>query len=117
MTTDSDESRPPSDDDFEPVCSLDEVPEVRPKKVVVDGRGILLCRSGGEIRAVDEICPHEKRSMRYGVVQRGRIVCPHHRYKFDLETGRCRQRCAPAQLYEVRVEDGTVFVRVPTRDD
>lgn len=108
MTTDTDET----DDDFEPVCSVDEVPDVRPKQVEVGGRSILLCRSGGDIHAVDEICPHEERSMRYGVIRRGRIVCPHHQYKFDLDTGRCHRRCAPVEVYDVRIDDDTVYVRV-----
>lgn len=101
-------------DEYTAVCGADEVPDLMPKRVVVDGRGILICRSGGELYAVDETCPHEKKSMRYGVVQRGEIVCPHHRYRFDLETGRCkrRRRCAPAEIYDVEVEDGTIFVRI-----
>lgn len=103
-------------DDYLPVCELDDLPDVRPFYTEIDGRGILLCRSGGEVHAVDEICPHEEKSMRYGVVQRGQIVCPHHQYKFDLETGRTRKRCAPATTYEVEVEGDTVYVRAPWSD-
>lgn len=99
------------DDDFERVCSVDEVPEFMPRKVQVAGRGVLVCRNDGEIRAVDEICPHKNQSMERAPVLNGEIICPHHRYRFDLETGRCNQRCAPVQVYEVEVVDGQVWVR------
>jgi len=99
-------------EDYEWVASVEDVPRMRPLSVEVDGRGVLVCLQDDEVRAVDEICPHEERSMRYGVVQGGSIVCPHHQYKFDLETGRCkRHKCEPATTYEVHLEDGEVFVK------
>ncbi len=106
------ESEPDSREEFQAVCRVDELPDVRPKHVEVGDRSILICKSGGEIYAVDEICPHEKRSMRYGVVQRGQIVCPHHQYRFELESGRCRRRCAPVEVYETKIDEGRVYVRV-----
>ncbi len=96
---------------FERVCTVDEVPEQMPRRVKVDGRGVLVCRSGDEIFAVDEICPHKNRSMKWGVLFQGKIICPHHQYQFDLQTGRCNQRCAPVQTYEVKIVDGQVWVR------
>ena len=115
MSDPTEKADPTPDDEFHAVCDVDDISGPMPRRVEIDGRGILLCRSGDEVFAVDEICPHENESMRYGVVQRGQIICPHHRYKFDLETGRCNKRCAPARLYEVRVDDGTVYVRAPRR--
>ena len=99
------------DEGFELVCGVDEVPDLMPRRVEVNGRGVLVCKTDDGFSAVDEICPHKDRSMRYGVVQRGQIICPHHRYKFDLETGRCRRRCPPVAVYEVKVVDGDIYVR------
>lgn len=101
------------DGNYISVCEEDDLPEVRPYYTEIDGRGILLCTDGDDVYAVDEICPHESRSMRYGVVQRGRIICPHHQYKFDLGTGATRKRCPPATTFDVEIEDGTVYVRAP----
>jgi nitrite reductase/ring-hydroxylating ferredoxin subunit len=109
-------AEPDPDDHFHAVCEVDDVPDLRPKHVEVADRDVLLCKTGGELYAVDEICPHENKSMRYGVVQRGQIVCPHHQYRFELESGRCRRRCAPVEVYETKIEDGTVYVRVPRVD-
>ena len=98
-------------EDFERVCAVDEVPEHMPRRVEVNGRGVLVCRKDGEIFAVDAICPHENESMERGVIFQGQIICPHHQYRFDLKTGRCNRRCAPVQTYEVKVVDGGVWVR------
>lgn len=98
---------------FRPICTVEEVPEHMPFRGEVDGRGVLVCRDGGQFYAVDEICPHENKSMRRGVVFRGEIVCPHHQYRFELETGRCHRRCAPLQTYELTVFDGEVWIGAP----
>ncbi|TXD40827.1 Rieske 2Fe-2S domain-containing protein [Lujinxingia vulgaris] len=96
---------------FEEVCGLDEVGKVLPSRVKVGERSVLLCMDGERVRAVDEICPHKSRSMAYGVIFDGKIICPHHQYAFDLETGRCDHRSAPVHVYEVVVEDERVWVR------
>ena len=99
-------------ENFQPVCSTEEVPQQLPLRVVFNGRGVLIVRDGDEFRAVDEICPHENQSMRYGVIFDGELICPHHQYRFDLKTGRCNRRCAPVQTYQTRVVDGQVWLAV-----
>ena len=97
---------------YKNVCAVDDIPQMMPRKVDVDGRSVLVCRDAGEIYAVDEICPHKNKSMAYGVVHAGKLICPHHQYEFELATGSCRRRrCAPVLTYEVEVVDGEVFVR------
>lgn len=97
---------------YHKVCSIDDIPAMMAHKVDVAGRNVLLCREDDEVYAVDEICPHKNRSMAFGVVLDGKIVCPHHQYEFELDTGRCRRRrCAPVLTYEVEVVDGEVYVR------
>ncbi len=95
-------------------AALDEIPDMMPRKVEVGGRSMLLCKSGGEVYAVDEMCPHKYESMAYGVIFQGRITCPHHQYAFDLETGRCnKRRCEPVQTYRCEVRDSRVFIGLP----
>ena len=101
------------DEGYEAVCDLEEVPQMMPKKVDVNGRGVLLCRSDDGLVAVDEICPHKTKSMAYGLVHDDKLICPHHQYEFELESGRCKnkRRCPPATLYDIEVVDDTVYVR------
>lgn len=95
---------------FERVCALENVPEHMPLRVEYGGRGVLICRDGEDVYAVDEICPHENESMRRAVVFNKEIICPHHQYRFKLETGRCNRRCAPLQVYRVKIDGGEVWV-------
>ncbi len=98
---------------FTRVCEVDEVGSPMPKLVEVADRGILICREGEELFAVDELCPHENKSMRYGIVFDGVLTCPHHQYRFDLETGDCnKRRCAPAITYPLEIDGDEVWVKV-----
>ena len=97
---------------WKPACQTTEVSEAMPRRVDHEGRGVLVCRQGDEFFAVDEICPHERKSMRYGVVFHGRIICPHHQYAFDLNTGACnRRKCEPVLTYELTVHGQTIYLR------
>ena len=107
------------DPGFVRVCAVAEVPELMPRKVHVEGRALLVCRDesagqGPAFYAVDELCPHKLESMAYGLVHEGKIVCPHHQYAFDLETGRSSMRRCPALgVYETKIRGEAVWVRIP----
>lgn len=97
-------------------CKTQEVPAMMPRRVQIQGRGVLVCRHRMKFFAVDEICPHKYKSMAHGLVQAGELICPHHQYRFNVETGICRtRRCAPVEVYEVAVSGDQVFVKVPPR--
>ena len=100
---------------YHQACELKTVPEHLPRRVEINGRGILICRQGEALFAVDEMCPHKQRSMMYGVVMAGQLTCPHHQYRFDLANGRCHVRKCPAiQTFELEVdEEAHVWVKVP----
>lgn len=102
------------DEGYEPVGPAGQIAGVMPRRVDVGGRSVLLCREGDRVFAVDEICPHKERSMVYGIIHGGKLICPHHQYGFELETGRCDQRrCAPVQTYPTAVTvDGELWVKV-----
>lgn len=100
------------DQDFVRACRKGDVPQFMPRAVRLGERRVLICRDGDEFFAVDEICPHKQRSMRQGVIFNGEIICPHHQYHFDLKTGRCKSRCAPLHVYEVRVIEDEIWVRI-----
>lgn len=99
--------------EYEAVCAVDDVGEHIPRKVEVNGRGVLICRNDDDqLYAVDEICPHKNQSMERAPIINGEIICPHHQYRFDLRTGRCNRRCAPVQTYDLEVRDNQVWVKI-----
>ena len=84
----------------------------RRKKTLVQagGEAIALFMVGENVYALRDICIHEQRSLSKGAILRGRVVCPGHQWQFDLETGWVeeQERCQPT--YDVKVEEGTVYV-------
>ncbi|MCZ6786834.1 MAG: Rieske 2Fe-2S domain-containing protein [Planctomycetota bacterium] len=54
----------------------------------VAGRAIALFIADGEVRAIDDSCPHQGGSLGLGVVLEGEVTCPWHGWHFELATGR-----------------------------
>lgn len=84
----------------------------RPKRVEVDGVGVVLYRSDEQVLAVGEYCPHLGAPMDDGWVDRGRIVCPWHGSRFECESGEVLRGPATAALpsYQVRIREGIIEV-------
>lgn len=100
--------------------------DVPPGKIVpieAEGRKLLLANAGGTLHVAGRKCPHLGFNLcRGGKLDGAAIVCPLHKAKFDLETGRIERdpkllflkMTAKADLpvYPVRAEDGNVLVEV-----
>ena len=96
---------------FVEVCGSDEVEEGRGFAVEVDGLRIAVFRDGGAFHALLGRCPHENGVMGQGWVEEGEAVCPLHRWRFKLSTGRCTTM--PGQsLHKFRCEvrEGRIWV-------
>jgi nitrite reductase/ring-hydroxylating ferredoxin subunit len=58
-------------------------------EIVVKGKTICIAKKGNEVFACTHKCPHAGGHIADGFIDAlGNIVCPLHRYKFSLETGR-----------------------------
>ncbi|TAK81627.1 MAG: non-heme iron oxygenase ferredoxin subunit [Betaproteobacteria bacterium] len=82
--------------------------------VTVDGHPIALCRSGGELHALHNMCTHQFALLSDGYVEDGCIECPLHQGRFDLRTGAplCAPVTEPVRIYAVKTEDGKVYVEL-----
>ena len=80
------------------------------KQVVVAGEPVALFVVGERVFALQDTCIHKQRSLSQGTILNGRVVCPGHQWTFDVETGYVeeQERCQPS--YDVRIEDGHVYV-------
>ncbi|GII92326.1 Rieske (2Fe-2S) protein [Sinosporangium siamense] len=97
------------------VASLEELARRKRKLVVVGTQQIGLFLIGGTVYAVSDVCVHKQRSLTKGTVLNGQIICPGHQWAFDPQTGRAadREECQPT--YDVRIEQGAVFVNPSPR--
>ena len=67
----------------------DEIGEGRGKEITVSGTEIAVFKCDGQLYATQGSCPHAGTALAAGTVEGGAVVCPGHRYRFDLRTGAC----------------------------
>jgi nitrite reductase/ring-hydroxylating ferredoxin subunit len=58
------------------------------KKVNAGGSWICLVGVDEKIFALSAKCPHAGADISQGWCESGKLVCPYHRYSYDLQTGR-----------------------------
>jgi nitrite reductase (NADH) small subunit len=98
---------------FVEVCGADEVAEGRARSVEVDGLRIAVFRDEGRYHALLGRCPHSNGAMGHGWIEEGEAVCPLHRWRFKLATGRCTTvRGENLHRFASYVRDGEVWVSV-----
>jgi nitrite reductase/ring-hydroxylating ferredoxin subunit len=99
---------------FVKMATLDELSGGVAKEVEFEGRVYALFNVGGEILAIDGICPHQGGPLADGTLEGTMVTCPWHGWQFDVRTGatplgpKIRQA-----VFEVKIEDGEVLVAVP----
>lgn len=70
----------------------------------------------GRLFATDNQCPHRSGPLADGIIGAGKVICPLHAWKFDLETGRCLSGdTATVRTYPVRAVNGRIVVEVSGR--
>ncbi|OBF10431.1 (2Fe-2S)-binding protein [Mycobacterium sp. ACS4054] len=85
----------------------------RPRRVELNGVGVVLYRDDERVLAVGAHCPHLGAPMDDGWIDRDRIVCPWHGSRFACESGEVLRGPATAALphYPARIRAGLVEVR------
>jgi 3-phenylpropionate/trans-cinnamate dioxygenase ferredoxin subunit len=96
-----------------PVGSIDELAPGQRKLAFIEGRSIVLFNVDGQVRAIDNSCPHNGASLASGQLDGHLLRCPAHGLRFDLRTG-----CMPGveglclKTFPVEVVDGRLLVTV-----
>jgi nitrite reductase/ring-hydroxylating ferredoxin subunit len=91
--------------------------EAAGRKVVM-GRHVplLVVHQGGQVRALDNRCPHLGFPLDRGSIEDGILTCHWHHARFDLASGCTFDLWADdVPTAEVRVEDGEVFIAAECR--
>jgi ferredoxin-nitrite reductase len=105
-----------TEDGYVEVAPESAVPEGSGLRACVEGQELALFRVGGEIRALDGICPHAGGSLADGAIEDGAVICPLHHWRFDASSGAA---IAPAQasvtVYPVQIDEGKVLVKLSGR--
>lgn len=94
------------------LCRSVDLPRGRGLRIELDdGSPIAIFRVGDIIRAVGNICPHQKADKLHdGFIEGTVIRCPEHGWQFDLETGNCIGQGGRLPTYRVEELDGILWL-------
>ena len=97
------------------LCRIDEVPEQGLVQRLLGDQPLLAFRLDGDIRVLSDVCPHLAGPLHEGELRDGCVVCPWHGSAFRVTDGSVHSgpATAPVPALEVRVQDGTVLIRLP----
>jgi nitrite reductase/ring-hydroxylating ferredoxin subunit/Fe-S cluster biogenesis protein NfuA len=101
-----------ADEGFVDVCALDELTAGDISVRTLGEREVLLYRDAAQVTCVENACAHMGMPLDAGAVVDGIIECPHHAFRYRLDTGECLT-VPEVQLvvHAVRVRDGRVAVK------
>ena len=75
---------------------------------------LAVCNAGGEVHALDGICPHAGGPLGHGALHGTTLVCPWHAWEYDCVTGE-NDRTPELRLdkFAVHVEGDDILVDLP----
>lgn len=83
------------------------------KKVKVDGTEILLVSYEGAIHALSSTCPHAGAELSGGWCKDGKVICPIHRYAYDIKSGRGDAgQNDYVDVYPVDIQGGDIYIEI-----
>jgi nitrite reductase/ring-hydroxylating ferredoxin subunit len=111
---------------FQKLARVEQVPPGRTKCLSVGARPVLLANCGGQIHALDGICPHQQKPLEDAVLWECLVDCPWHHFLFDVRTGRnhfpgnvyprdmgvLTCQVMPLKTYPVEVRGGEIWVEL-----
>jgi nitrite reductase/ring-hydroxylating ferredoxin subunit len=94
--------------------TLAQLPADSVMEVMVGDQPYAICNVGGTVRALSGVCIHRGGPLGQGQIHEGNVVCPYHLWEFDCASGEYDyDPTKRVPTFEVKVEDGDIFVQVP----
>jgi 3-phenylpropionate/trans-cinnamate dioxygenase ferredoxin subunit len=85
-------------------------------EVKAEGKRLCVIKSGDRVYVTQYYCPHAGAPLAFGKVGNGKLICPYHRYEYDLETGRGNPGQGDyIELYPVENRADGIFAGLPER--
>ncbi|GAB4149009.1 MAG: hypothetical protein Fur0041_22340 [Bacteroidia bacterium] len=87
---------------------------VKPLVQYIAGRKICLLKTEKGLYAIEDKCPHNGFSLSKGwcTEDGGAIVCPLHRFAFNLENGRALTTGGAARVYPLEQREDGLFIGI-----
>ncbi len=92
--------------DFVTVGHIDDVPDGEGRAFEVGESVIAIFNNGGQLQAIDDMCPHMGASLATGFYDGKTVTCPWHAWRFDTGSGAwCDNRRLKIPVYDVQLSD------------
>ena len=83
------------------------------KKVKAGKTTVCLVGYQGEVFALGYVCPHAGADLSWGWCNNGKLVCPVHRFSFDLHTGKGSEgQNDYIETYPVKMDGVDIYVGI-----
>ena len=66
----------------------------------------------GQLFATQNRCPHKQGPLSEGVAGGGKVICPLHSHKFDLQSGEGSEKGECVKVYAVREVNGEILLTI-----
>lgn len=98
------------------VCAVSDIPRRAAIRIDYQGQRIAVFRTArGDVRALEDKCPHKGGPLSAGIVHGDCVTCPLHNWDISLETGRALGADEGfTRRFNAKVENGKVFVQLPS---
>jgi nitrite reductase (NADH) small subunit len=95
------------------VAKISDIAPGKSKVVDIDGRPIAVYNTNGTFHATDNYCPHKGGPLNEGTLIGNMVLCPWHRWAFDVTDGKCiTNPIAKVSCFEVIVEGEDLLIRI-----
>lgn len=99
--------------EFVTVARVGEIPEGEGRAFNVHSRLIAVFNTGGEYRAMNDVCPHMGASLAEGFLEGDAVICPWHAWRFCVRDGSWLDNPKSkicSEIYAVRVTGNEIQV-------
>jgi len=80
-------------------------------QVLVNGKKLCLIKNGQDIYVIQNTCPHAGGILSGGWCKNGNIVCPIHRWEYNLTTGMGAEGQGDyIRIYPIKVKEDGLYV-------
>ncbi|MFQ5399906.1 MAG: non-heme iron oxygenase ferredoxin subunit [Anaerolineae bacterium] len=100
---------------FVEVARVDDIPVGGRLWYDFDDETVVVFNVDGEFYCIADLCTHDDGPLEEGTLEGYDVECPRHGARFDVRTGAalCLPAVTPVPSYEVKVQDGRIYVRAP----
>ncbi len=85
------------------------------KKITIGNKKLCLVKYQDGYFALSAKCPHAGADLSTGWCENGKIICPFHRYSYNLLNGRGSEPQGDyVETYSVEIRENSIYIGVPS---